>query len=64
MLTRISKDLQDVSNCSKTAVINNEPMILNVDIDTLRETRPADSGALNEKDYTFYWQGKGSVERI
>ena len=37
-------------------------MRLNVDIATLQETRLADSGALKEKDYTFYWQGKGSGE--
>ena len=46
----------------KTAVINNELLRLNVDIATLQETRLADSGALKEKDYTLYWQGKGSGE--
>ena len=44
----------------KAAVINNELLRLNVDIATLQETRLADSWALKEKDYTFYWQGKGS----
>ena len=62
MLTGISENLQDVSDSRKTAVINNELMRLNVDIATLQETRLADSGALKEKDYTFYWQGKGSGE--
>ena len=33
-----------------------------MDIATLQETRLAGSGALKEKDYTFYWQGKGSGE--
>ena len=31
-----------------------------MDIATLQETRLADSGALKDKDYTFYWQVKGS----
>ena len=62
MLTGICEILQDVSDSRKTAVINNELMRLNVDIATLQETRLADSGALKEKDYTFYWQGKGSGE--
>ena len=62
MLTGISENLQDVSDSRKTAVINNEVLRLNVDIATLRETRLVDSGALQEKDYTFYWQGKGSGE--
>ena len=62
MLTGISENLQDVSDSRKTAVINNELLRLNVDIATLQETRLADSGALQEKDYTFYWQGKGSGE--
>ena len=63
MLTGISENLQDVSDSRKTAVINNELMRLNVDIATLQETRLADDpGALKEKDYTFYWQWKGSGE--
>ena len=35
-----------------------------MDIATLPETRLADSGALKEKYYTFYWQGKDSGEHI
>ena len=62
MLTGISENLQDVSDSRKTAVINNELMRLNVEIATLQETRLANSGALKENDYTFYWQGKGSGE--
>ena len=62
MLTGISENLQDVTDSRKTAVINNELLRLDVDIATLQETRLADSGALKEKYYTFYWQGKGSGE--
>ena len=62
MLTGISENLLDVSDSRKTAVINNELLRLNVDIATIQETRLADSGALKEKDYTFYWQGNGSGE--
>ena len=62
MLTGISEKLQDVSDSRKTAVINNELLRFNVDIATLQETRLADSEALNEKDCTFYWQGKGTGE--
>ncbi len=51
-----SEDLQDASDSRKTAVINNEPVTLNVDIATLNETRLADSGVLTEKYYTIYWQ--------
>ena len=60
MLTGISENLQDVSNSRKTAVINNELMRLDVDIATLQ--RRLDWRVLKEKDYTFYWQGKGSGE--
>ena len=63
MLTGIYENLQDVSDSRKTAIMNNELLRLNVDIATLQEeTRLADSGALQEKDYTFYWQGKGPGE--
>ena len=64
MLTGISENLQDVSDSKKTAVINNALLRLNVDIATLQETRLAAPGTLKEKDYTFYWQGKGSGEHI
>ena len=62
MLTGISENIQDVSDSRKTAVINNELMPHNVDIATIQDTRLADGGALKEKDYIFYWQGKGSGE--
>ena len=63
MLTGISENIQDVSDSRKTGVINNELMRLDVDIASLQETRLANSGVLKEKDYTFYWQRKGSGER-
>lgn len=53
----------DINDSRKTAVINDELKRLNVDIATLQETRLADSGTLKEKDYTFFWQGKGPDER-
>ena len=62
MKTDLSASLQDIKDSRKTAVINNELKRLKVDIATLHETRPADSGTLKEKDYTFFWQGKRSNE--
>ena len=61
MLTGISENIQDISDYRKTAVINNELMLLNVDIATIQDTRLADSGALKENDYIFYWQGRARV---
>ena len=61
-MTGLSANLQDVKDSRKTAVINDELRRLNVVIATLQETRLTDSGALNEKDYTFFWQGKRSDE--
>ena len=57
---RLSANLQDIKDSRKTAVINDELRRLNADIATLQETRLADSGTL--KDYTFFWQGRGSDE--
>lgn len=62
MMTGLAENLNNISDARKTAVINDELKRLNVDIATLQETRLADSGTLREKDYTFYWQGKGSDE--
>ena len=62
MTTGLSASLQDIKDSRKTAAINDEPRRLNVDIATIQETRLADSGALKEKDYTFFWQGKRSDE--
>ena len=61
-MTDFSTSLQDIKDSRKTAVINDELKRLNVDIATLQETRLADSGALKEKDYIFFWQGKRSNE--
>ena len=63
MLTGLTPNLKDINDARKTAVINDELKRLDVDIVTLQETRLADAGTLREKDYTFYWQGKGSDER-
>ena len=52
--------LQDIKDSRETAVINNDLRRLDVDIATLQETWLADSGTLKEKDYTFFWLGKGS----
>ena len=62
MMTGLSAILQDFKDSRKTAVIIDELKRLNVYIATLQETRIADSGTLKEKDYTFFWQGKGSNE--
>ena len=53
-------NLQDIEDSKETSVINNDLRRLDVDIATLQETRLADSGTLKEKDYTFFWLGKGS----
>ncbi|XP_051889891.1 uncharacterized protein LOC127580446, partial [Pristis pectinata] len=62
MKTDISDDLREISDSHKTAVINNELLRLQVDIAMLQETRLAESGTLRERDYTFFWKGKGSDE--
>ena len=61
-MTGFSASLQDIKDSRKTAVMNDELKRLNVDIASLQEMRLADSGALKEKDYTFFWQGKHSNE--
>ena len=61
-MTGLSASVQDIKDSRKTAVINDELKRLNVDIATLQETRLADSGTLKEKDYTVFWQEKGSIE--
>ena len=58
----LSANLQDIKDSRKTAVINDDLRRLNVDIATLQETRLAESGTLKEKDYTLFWQEKGSGE--
>ena len=62
MLSGLADDLRDIKDARKTAVINDELKRLEVDIASLQETRLADSGTLKEKDYTFFWHGKGPDE--
>ena len=57
MTTGFSTILQDITDSR-----NDEQKRLNVGIASLQQTRLADSGTLKEKDYTFFWQGKGSDE--
>ena len=58
----LSQDLQDISDARKIAVINDKLKRLNVNIATPQETWLANAGMLKERDYTFFWQGKSSVE--
>ena len=62
MTPGISDDLTKISDSRKTAIINNELLRLNIDIAALQETRLPDLQKLAEKDYTFFWQGKGFDE--
>ena len=59
----ISETTKGISGTTKTAVINNELLRLQVDIATLQETRLAGSGTLKEKDYSFFCQGKSAEDR-
>ncbi|XP_038066715.1 uncharacterized protein LOC119736778 [Patiria miniata] len=52
----------EISDSRKTAVINNELLRLQVDIAAVQETRLLGSGTLRERDFTFFWQGKGPEE--
>ena len=62
MTTGLTSDLTDINDTRKTAVINNELLRLSIDIAALQETRLAETGSLQEKDYTFYWCGKAADE--
>ena len=62
MLTGLSKDLQEVSDTCKTAVIALELHRLNAGIAASQETRLLESGSLKEELYTIFWQGKGTEE--
>ena len=53
----INLDLTKTDTIRKTALIDRELDILQVDIAALQETRLADSGSLKERHYTFFWQG-------
>ena len=62
MQTGLTEDLKAVNDARKTAIIDREVLRLNVNIATLQETRLPDSGSLEEKNYTFFWQRKSGVE--
>ncbi|XP_076035992.1 uncharacterized protein LOC143021955 [Oratosquilla oratoria] len=63
MTPGLSKDLQGISDARKTAVISSELLRLQVDIAALQETRLADSGTLQKKEFTFFWHGKSAEDR-
>ena len=50
-----SLDLQQIDAALKTAIIDAELHLLDIDIAALQETRLADNGSLIEKHYTFFW---------
>ena len=58
----LTDDLQVMDDARKTAVIDRELHRLNIDIAALQETRLPETGSLKEEHYTFFWQGKGTVE--
>ena len=62
MQTGLTEDLKAVDDARKTAIIDCELLRLNVDIAALQETRLPDRGSLEEDNYSFFWQGKSSVE--
>ena len=63
MLTGLSNATDSISDIRKTAAINNELLWLQVDIAALQEVQLAESGSLEESDYTFFWQGKKEEEQ-
>lgn len=63
MMPGFSDDLQMIDDKRKTAVIDAELSRLKVDIAALQETRLADAGSIQEREYTFFWKGKGVDER-
>lgn len=62
MCTGLSEDLEQIDDTRKTALIDLELARLNIDIAALQETRLLSSGSLQEKNYTFFWQGKPETE--
>ena len=58
MCPGLSRDLSQVDDAIKTAIINHELRKLNIDIAALQETRLPPNGSIREQDYTFYWQGR------
>ena len=62
MCPGLSKDLPQIDDARKTAVISQELKRLNIDIAALQETRLPSNGSLKEEDYTLFWQGKAPEE--
>ena len=62
MCPGLSKDLPQIDDARKTAVMSRELKRLNIDIAALQETRLPSNGSLKEEDYTFFWQGKAPEE--
>lgn len=58
MCPGFSKDLDQVDDSRKTAIINRELLRLDIDIAALQETRLPSNGSIREQEYTFFWQGK------
>ena len=61
MLAGLSDELQTISDVRKTSVINDELLRLKVDIAKLQDTILPDAGSIIEKDFIFFWQGKGYI---
>lgn len=62
MCPGIVDDPDMITDSRKTAIIARELLRLNIDIAALQETRLPSDGTIREKDYTFYWMGKGVSE--
>ena len=56
-------DLDTTSDFRKTAVIDKELKMLDVDFAALQETRLADAGSIREGSYSFYWFGLPAKDR-
>ena len=63
MQTGLSGDLEEVTDAPKTSIIDRELNRLNIDIAGLQETRLAGFGSIEEKNYTFFWQGLHEEEK-
>ena len=63
MMSGLTEDIQQINDHRKTAVIDAELGRMNVDIAALQETRLAEDGSVQEKDYTFFWKGKDKNDR-
>ena len=58
MCPGLSDDLKQIDDARKTAIINRELKLLDIDIAALQEKRLAADGIIREHDYFFFWQGK------